>query len=314
MNQRPHTPVLAGPVLEWLRIRPDGVYVDCTAGGGGHAELIAGRLEGGRLIALDRDPLAVRLAGERLARFAGVRVVHANYDRLRQVLLECGVNTADGILLDAGVSSMQIDDPTRGFSLQDDGPLDMRMNPTEGQTALEYLKGVDPDELTRVLRTYGDVGPAGRVARVLSRQAREGTLRTTRDLVRAVQESLSFVRGIPEEVRTVFQAIRIAVNNELGSLEAGLSQAIDCLSAGGRLAVISFHSGEDRIVKNAFNAAARPKREFHADGRTKTVQEPLIRVLTRKPVLPEQEEIRANPRSHSAKLRVAERLSAGEDA
>ena len=312
MNQRSHTPVLTGPALSWLRIRPDGVYVDCTAGAGGHAELIAERLKGGRLIALDRDPSAVRLAGERLARFAGVSVVHANYDRLKLVLGECGVSAVDGILLDAGVSSMQIDDPARGFSLQDDGPLDMRMNPTEGQTALEYLKSVDPDELTAVLRSYGDVGPAARVARVLSRQAREGNLRTTRDLVRAVQESLSFVRGIPEEVRTVFQAIRIAVNDELGSLEQGLTQAIDCLADGGRLAVISFHSGEDRIVKNVFNAAARPKREFHADGRLKSVQEPVIRVLTRKPVLPEQEEIRSNPRSHSAKLRVAERIAAGE--
>lgn len=306
-----HIPVLARPAMEWLRIRPGGVYVDCTAGAGGHSELIARQLAGGRLIALDRDPEAVRFATARLQDFTCATVIHANYGRLAEVLAELGVAAADGVLIDAGVSSMQFDDAARGFSLQGDGPLDMRMDQTEGMTALEYLATVDPEELARVLRTYGDVGPARRLAHALSRRARERTLHTTADLVGAIHDALSFVRHMPEEVRTVFQAIRIAVNDELRWLEMGLEQAIDVLAPEGRLVAISFHSGEDRIVKNVLNRAGRPQREFHPDGRVKSIKAPLLRVLTRKPVLPNAAELRENPRAHSAKLRAAERV-AGE--
>ncbi len=305
----PHIPVLAGPVLKWLNVRPDGIYVDCTAGAGGHSELIAPCLAGGRLIALDRDPAAVELVSRRLSKFSGMTVVHANYGRLGALLSGLNVESVNGVLIDAGVSSMQLDDPRRGFSLQADGPLDMRMNPTEGITALEYLTTVEPNDLASTLRSYGDVGPARRIARVLSARAREGRLQTTRDLVRAVQEALSFVRGIPEEVRTVFQAIRIAVNDELTTLSEGLLQAIEYLAPGGRLVVVSFHSGEDRIVKNLFNRAARPQREFFPDGRLKSECPAQLRVLTRKPVLPSAEEVQDNPRAHSAKLRVAERMA-----
>jgi 16S rRNA (cytosine1402-N4)-methyltransferase len=300
--------VLAAAVLKWLNIRPEGAFVDCTAGAGGHSELIARQLVGGRLIALDRDPAAVALASERLAIFPQVTVLHANYAQLGSVLNDIGVGPVQGVLIDAGVSSMQIDDPGRGFSLQHEGPLDMRMNPTEGMTALEYLAIVDPDELASSLRTFGDVGPARRIAKLLSSRAREGRIRTTVDLVRTVQEALSFVRGIPEEVRTVFQAIRIAVNDELSALSCGVEQAIDCLAPEGRIVAISFHSGEDRVVKNLLNREGRPRREFHPDGRLKHETAPRLRVLTRKPVVPDAAEIQQNPRAHSARLRAAERL------
>jgi 16S rRNA (cytosine1402-N4)-methyltransferase len=303
--------VLAAPVLKWLDIQPDGIYVDCTAGAGGHAASIAQRLTGGRLIALDRDPAAVSLTSDRLANHPNVTVVNANYARLTLVLGELGIGPVQGILIDAGVSSMQIDDPSRGFSLQHDGPLDMRMNPAEGMTALEYLANTDPEELAKTLRTYGDVGPARRVAKLLSSRAREGRIRTTIDLVRTIQESLSFVRGIPEEVRTVFQAIRIAVNDELAGLDAGLQQAVDCLAPAGRLVVISFHSGEDRVVKNFMNLEGRPQREFMPDGRLKREIPPRLQILTRKPVVPDAAEVRENPRAHSARLRAAERLPGG---
>jgi 16S rRNA (cytosine1402-N4)-methyltransferase len=302
--------VLAAAVLKWLEIRPEGAYVDCTAGAGGHSELIARSLTGGRLIALDRDPVAVALASERLANFPQVTVLQANYAQLGSVLNDIGVGPVQGVLIDAGVSSMQIDDPGRGFSLQHDGPLDMRMNPTEGVTALEYLATVEPDELANTLRTFGDVGPARRVAKLLSSRAREGRIRTTVDLVRTVQEALSFVRGIPEEVRTVFQAIRIAVNDELSSLSCGVEQAIDSLAPEGRLVAISFHSGEDRIVKNLLNLEGRPRREFHPDGRLKHEMAPRLRVLTRKPIVPDAAEVQQNPRAHSARLRAAERVRA----
>lgn len=260
------------------------------------------------MIALDRDPAAVALASERLAPYSNVTIVNANYARLSRVLEELGAGPVQGILIDAGVSSMQIDDPNRGFSLQHEGPLDMRMNPAEGVTALEYLATTDPGDLAKALREYGDVGPARRVAKLLSARAREGRIRTTVDLVRAVQEALSFVRGIPEEVRTVFQAIRIAVNDELAGLGEGLRHAVECLAPAGRLVVISFHSGEDRIVKNFMNREGKVLREFQPDGRLKREIPPRLRILTRKPVVPDAAEVRENPRAHSARLRAAERV------
>ena len=300
--------MLAASVLKWLDTQPDGTYVDCTAGAGGHSASIVQRLTGGRLIALDRDPAAVALTSERLASYANVTVLNANYARLSSVLDGLCIGPVQGILIDAGVSSMQIDDPSRGFSLQHDGPLDMRMNPAEGITALEYLATTDPGDLAKTLREYGDVGPSRRVAKLLSSRAREGRIRTTVDLVRAIQEALSFVRGIPDEVRTVFQAIRIAVNEELTGLSDALPQAVDCLAPAGRLVVISFHSGEDRIVKTFMNREGRPQREFQPDGRLKREIPPRLRILTRKPAVPDAAEMRENPRAHSARLRVAERL------
>lgn len=303
-----HVPVLAEAALAWLNVRPDGIYVDCTAGAGGHSAMIAERLTSGRLVALDRDPLAVGMARERLARLPRATVIHRNYGELGDVLHELGIGPVDGVLLDAGLSSMQLDAADRGFTFQANGPLDMRMDTSRGPSAAEYLASVDETELQRVLKDYGDVGPVRRIVAAIVAHRRANALATTQDLVDAVSEALDFVRGVPQETRTVFQAIRIAVNEELRWLESGLTDAISVLAPLGRLVVITFHSGEDRIAKNVLRDASRTQRELHPDGRVRQSFPPLLKILTPKPVLPTDEEVHANPRAHSAKLRAAERI------
>ena len=305
-----HVPVLAGPALEYLRIQEDGVYVDCTAGAGGHSALIAERLsEKGTLIAIDRDPVAVTLTRERVKSFPQVQVVRGNYQDLAARLAQCGITELDGVLIDAGVSSMQLDDPERGFTFQETGPLDMRMDPEAGASAAEYLERVEESELARILREYGDLKRAKRIAHAICRRRDAAPLETTKDLADVVAEVFDFVQGTPEETRTVFQAIRIEVNEELQGLESVLYQAIDMLRSGGRLVCITFHSGEDRIAKSVFRAAAQKRRALHPDGRVKEVLPAVVKVLTRKPVRPTREEIRANPRARSAKLRAAEKVA-----
>ena len=309
-----HVPVLAGPVLEFLQVQERGTYVDCTVGAGGHAALIAGGINGGRLLCLDRDPQSIAVARRRLSQFNCVTVLHRNYGELSKVLQDLGLEAVDGILLDVGFSSLQLDDAKRGFSFQEEGPLDMRMDTTQGMTAREFLASIHEGELVRVLKTYGDVGPARRIAKAIVRRRQTGSLRTTRDLAQAVAGALDFVGGVPEETRTVFQAIRIAVNDELTWLEAGVRQAIDALAVGGRLVAISFHSGEDRVVKNVFREAARVQRVLHPDGRVRAKLPARVKMLTSKPVQPSEDEIRRNPRSRSAKLRAVERLTRKEKA
>ena len=304
----PHVPVMAGAVLEWLDIRPQGVYVDCTAGAGGHAARIAGQLRGGRLIAIDRDPAAVALCRERLVQFEGVQVLHGNYGHLEELVTAAGAARVDGVLIDAGVSSMQIDTPERGFSFQEDGPLDMRMDSSLPGGAREYLGSITRDALAHDLRRYADVGPAKRIADTLLARRDAARLCTTADLAQAIRDALDFVRGEPDEIRTVFQAIRIAVNDEFRWLERGLNQAIDILNTGGRLVVIAFHSGEDRIVKETIRGAARIQRVLHPDGRLKEALPPRLRVLTPKPVGPSPDEVLMNPRAKSARLRAGEKL------
>ena len=305
-----HVPVLAGPALEYLRIQEDGVYVDCTAGAGGHSALIAERLsEKGTLIAIDRDPVAVTLTRERVKSFPQVQVVRGNYQDLAARLAQCGITELDGVLIDAGVSSMQLDDPERGFTFQETGPLDMRMDPEAGASAAEYLERVEESELARILREYGDLKRAKRIAHAICRRRDAAPLETTKDLADVVAEVFDFVQGTPEETRTVFQAIRIEVNEELQGLESVLHQAIDMLRSGGRLVCITFHSGEDRIAKSVFRAAAQKRRALHPDGRVKEVLPAVVKVLTRKPVRPTREEIRVNPRARSAKLRAAEKVA-----
>lgn len=303
-----HVPVLPGPALDWLRVRPDGVYVDCTAGYGGHAELIAQRLTSGRLLALDRDPEAVERVRRRLSKFPQADVVHANYSELTAVLRERHIAEVDGVLIDAGMSSAQLDDPRRGFAFQADGPLDMRLDTGQSATARDLLMRATESELVELLRAYGDVRPAKRIARAIVQRREQGRMNTTADLRDAVHEALSFVTGTPDEVRTVFQAVRIAVNDEYAHLEAGLRAGIDALAPGGRIVAISFHSGEDRIVKNILREESRPRREFHPDGRIAAERPPRLHVLTHKPVTADAAELAANPRAHSARLRAAERL------
>ncbi len=304
-----HVPVLAREAIELLCIRGDGVYVDCTAGAGGHSALIAEQLDSGRLIALDRDPEAVETTRARLAKVdAHAEVIHANYAELARVLADLGIESVNGVLIDAGVSSMQLDEAHRGFSFQKDAPLDMRMDRSQGLSATEYLDSVDPDEFVRILRDYGDLPRARGVAGKLLARHGSDPIRTTQDLAEAVSEIFSFVDGEPEEVRKIFQAIRIAVNDELRGLELGVAQALDSLAMEGRFVAITFHSGEDRIVKNLIRGLSKPSRILHPDGRVKETVPARMRNLTRKPILPSVEELQQNPRSHSAKLRAAERI------
>lgn len=305
-----HVPVLAGAVLEYLNVKADGVYVDCTVGAGGHSALIAAHLDTGLLIGIDRDASAAAKAAERLQSFSQAHVVHNNYACLLEILQEMGANGADGVLIDAGVSSMQLDDAGRGFSFQEDGPLDMRMDPSEGSSARDLLMRISESELASLLKTYGDLRKAKTIARGILKTRDQGPLETTGDLAKAVGALFPHVRGIPQETRQVFQAIRIAVNDELAHLEIGLQHAVAALNAGGRLVAISFHSGEDRIVKNVLREASRPRRILHPDGRVKETAAPLMTLLTARPVVPGEDEIRRNPRAHSAKLRAAEKRAA----
>ncbi len=304
-----HVPVMAETALALLRIRADGIYVDATAGAGGHAVRIASQLQGGRLIALDRDQDAAALSAERLADYPCATVITANYSALDAVLTRMGIGQVDGVLFDLGVSSMQLDTDARGFSFQTDGPLDMRMDQTAAVDAATWLAHVSRPELVSVLRAYGDVGPAGRIAdKILARRDAHQLTRTS-DLVAAVSEALPFVSGVPAEVRTVFQAIRMAVNEELQHLEAGLGQARARLAPGGRIVAITFHSGEDRVVKRVFRAWTRPEQLLRPDGRVLEKRAPDMQRVTRKPVLPTADEMTRNPRSKSAKVRAVERLA-----
>ncbi len=316
-QKAPHIPVMADAVLEWLAIRPEGCYIDCTVGAGGHSSQILARLTTrGRLLGLDRDPEALALAGARLEHIranteAECRLVHANYGAVDAVVAELGWSGVDGILIDAGVSSMQLDQAQRGFSFQVSGPLDMRMDTTSGETARAWLAQQNEATLSAVLRRYGDVGPAKRIAAAILRRRDAMQLERTEDLVAAIRDALSFVKGEPDEIRTVFQAIRMAVNAELEGLERGIEAAISVLNPGGRLVVLTFHSGEDRVVKQALRAASRKERLLRPDGRILKEIPPRVVLLTRKPVLPDEEEMARNSRSKSAKLRAVQRLAQG---
>lgn len=307
----PHVPVMLEEVISFLQLRSDGIYVDMTAGAGGHSESIAASLTSGRLIALDRDQEAVALTRRRLSSYPAATVVWANYSELKQVLDGQHIPAADGILLDAGLSSMQIDTAERGFSYLKDGPLDMRMDGAAPLDAAAWLQSTDPRELEQVLRDFGDVGPARRIARTICMRRDQGKMLTTLDLAEAIREALNHVVPNPTELRQVFQAVRMAVNNELNHLNSGLEQAAALLAPGGRLVVISFHSGEDGVVKQLFRKLTRPHLEQRPDGRILKRTPPTFKAITRRPVQPGPEEIERNSRAKSAKVRVIERLTTG---
>ncbi len=302
-----HIPVLLDEVLEGLAVCPDGIYVDGTVGGAGHAREIAKRLtQGGRLIGFDRDPDAVRTAKERLQGYPAT-VVHYNYDEMSHVLAEMGIKTVDGVLLDLGVSSYQLDETSRGFSYRNDAPLDMRMSQT-GMTAEEFVNTASEEELSRILYTYGEENFARTIARNIVRIRETNPIHTTNELAELVKNSVPpRVRRMKNPCKKTFQAIRIAVNREFEHLEAGLRAAFSVLRPGGRLAVITFHSLEDRMVKRQFAAWCQgcvcpPDFPQCVCGRT-----PEAKLITRKPIMPSDQELLMNNRSRSAKLRVIER-------
>ena len=307
-----HTSVLLEEVLDNLAIRPDGIYVDGTLGGGGHSYHILERLtEGGRLIGIDQDTDATAAAGERLAQFGdAVTIVHDNYENIAGVLSDLSIRKVNGILLDLGVSSYQLDNPERGFTYRtDDAPLDMRMDQSSSLTAKEIVNTYSAEELTRILREYGEEKCAARIAANIVKRRAISPLETTGDLSEIVRASIPAKmreKGGNPDKRT-FQAIRIACNRELDVLRDSLDTMIDLLAPGGRLCVITFHSLEDRIVKNAFRRAEKPctcPPEFPVCVCGKKSKGT---VVTRKAITPSAHELEVNRRSASAKLRVFER-------
>ena len=306
-----HRPVLLDECIDALAIRPDGVYLDGTLGRAGHSEQIAKRLETGLLIGVDRDEAALEAAKLRLRPYDGrVRLVHSNFSALDQILDSLRLERIDGMLFDLGVSSPQLDDASRGFSYMADAPLDMRMDRAARLTAHEIVNTWPESELRRILYEYGEERYAPRIAAAICRSRAQAPIETTLALVELIRSAMppQALREKQHPAKRSFQAIRIAVNDELSSVAQMLRQASDRLKPGGRLAVITFHSLEDRIVKNAMADEAKgcicpPEFPVCVCGR-----KPRLRVLTRKPITPGAQELEENPRSRSAKLRVAERI------
>ena len=306
-----HTPVLAAETIDLLHIRPDGFYVDGTCGGGGHSGLIAAKLKNGLLLGIDQDPDAIKAAGEHLAPFGDrVKLVHSNFVRLPQILKELDLPAPDGILLDLGVSSHQLDEGARGFSYHTDAPLDMRMSQT-GETAAELLERLEEREIAEILREYSEEKFASRIAKFIVREREISPIDTTGRLAEIVMQAIPTKAARTEKkhpARRTFQALRIAVNNELGVLKETLESGFEALSPGGRMAVITFHSLEDRITKQHFAAfctgcTCPPDFPVCVCGK-----EPRGRLINKKPVTACETELSENSRSRTAKIRVIEKL------
>ena len=305
-----HKPVLLEECLRGLNIRPEGVYVDGTLGRAGHSREIVKRLTTGRLIAIDRDQAAIDAAGELLAPWKDrVTLVHSNFDRLGGILDELGVSGADGMLFDLGVSSPQLDDPSRGFSYMHDAPLDMRMDDTAPLTARDVVNTWSYEELRRILFDYGEERYAPAIAKAIVKRRETAPIETTFELVDVIRGAMpaAALREKQHPAKRSFQAVRIAVNGELDALAAMLETAADKLNPGGRLAVITFHSLEDRMVKKTFQKLASgctcpPEFPVCVCGK-----KPKVRLVNRKPIVSGPAELEENPRARSAKLRVAEK-------
>lgn len=311
MSEFHHISVLLQECLDGLDIKPDGIYVDGTLGGAGHSSRIAARLTTGRLIGIDRDPVALKAAGERLKPYEDrVTLVHSNFSEMAQVLQELEIPGVDGILLDLGVSSPQLDDGQRGFSYMLDAPLDMRMNSGDSLSAETVVNTWSQEELKRILYTYGEERYAPQIAAAICRRREEKPIRTTLELVDIIRGAMppAALREKQHPAKRSFQAIRIAVNDELGAVERIMEDAVDLLNPGGRLAIITFHSLEDRIVKTGMNEAAKgctcpPSFPICVCGK-----KPKVKIISRKPITASEKELEDNPRSRSAKLRVCEKL------
>ncbi len=290
-----HVPVMRDEVLWMLRPRARGIYLDCTVGGGGHAAAVLEQAgHGAFVVGIDRDPEAIESAGRRLAPFSGAfKLIRGNFTDLADILGGLGIDGVDGVLFDLGLSSHQLDDAARGFSYMSDAPLDMRMAIGHGLSARDLVNTLPGEELARILKEYGEERWASRIARFIVERRKRGQITTTSELVDVVKQAIPARarRSGPHPAKRTFQALRIAVNDELGGIARGLYQAVEVARPGARVVVISFHSLEDRIVK----------REFVEDRER-------LRLITGRPLVPCDEEIRANPRSRSARLRAAERF------
>ena len=311
MSEFYHVSVLLEECIEALNIRPDGIYVDGTLGGAGHSSQIAKRLTTGRLIGIDRDPVALKAAGERLEPYKDrVTLVHSNFCEIASVLKDLNIDGVDGILLDLGVSSPQLDDGARGFSYMADAPLDMRMNNEDALTAHTVVNTWPQEELKRILYDYGEERYAPQIASAICRRREVAPIETTLELVDVIRSAMpaAALREKQHPAKRSFQAIRIAVNDELGSVEQVMRDAIPCLNPGGRLAIITFHSLEDRIVKTGMTAASKgctcpPNFPVCVCGK-----KPQVKLISKKPIVSGEEELERNPRARSAKLRVCEKL------
>ena len=311
MSEFHHVSVLLEECIQGLAIKPEGIYVDGTLGGAGHSSRIAALLTTGRLVGIDRDPVALKAAGERLAPYKDrVSLVHSNFCELDSALDSLGIGGVDGILLDLGVSSPQLDDGERGFSYMVDAPLDMRMNSEDAQDARAIVNTWSYEELKRILYDYGEERYAPQIASAICRRRETAPIETTLELVDIIRSAMpaSALREKQHPAKRSFQAIRIAVNDELNSVSKVMQAAIPRLNPGGRLAVITFHSLEDRIVKNAMAAAAKgctcpPNFPVCVCGK-----KPQVKLITRKPIISADAELERNPRARSAKLRICEKL------
>lgn len=311
MSEFHHVSVLLDECIEGLNIRPDGIYVDGTLGGAGHSSQIVKRLTTGRLIGIDRDPVALKAASERLAPYMDrVTLVHSNFCEIASVLKDLNIDGVDGILLDLGVSSPQLDDGARGFSYMTDAPLDMRMNHEDALSAYEVVNTWPQEELKRILYDYGEERYAPQIAAAICRRREERPIQTTLELVDVIRGAMpaAALREKQHPAKRSFQAIRIAVNDELGSVEKVMRDAVPCLNRGGRLAIITFHSLEDRIVKTGMVAASKgctcpPNFPVCVCGK-----KPQVKLVNKKPIVSGEEELERNPRARSAKLRVCEKL------
>ncbi len=311
MSEFHHISVLLQECLDGLNIKPDGIYVDGTLGGAGHSRCIAQRLTTGRLIGIDRDPVALKAAGERLAPYQDrVTLVHANFCEMASVLRELNIPGVDGILLDLGVSSPQLDDGQRGFSYMADAPLDMRMDHGDSLDAYTVVNTWSQEELKRILYVYGEERYAPQIAAAICRRREERNVSNTLELVDIIRSAMPPValREKQHPAKRSFQAIRIAVNDELGAVETIMKDAVELLNPGGRLAIITFHSLEDRIVKTGINEWAKGCTCPTSFPVCVCGKKPRVKLITRKPITASEAELTENPRSRSAKLRVCEKI------
>ncbi|MFL0251605.1 16S rRNA (cytosine(1402)-N(4))-methyltransferase RsmH [Clostridium neuense] len=306
-----HVSVLLNEAIHELNIKEDGIYVDCTLGGAGHSSEILKRLsEKGKLIGIDQDTDAINAAKEKLKEYDNVIYVHDNFHNIKNILNELNIEKVDGILMDLGVSSYQLDKPERGFSYMHDAPLDMRMNKESSFSAFDVVNGYDEDKLYRVIRNYGEEKFAKRIAQFIVNKRQEENINSTFELVEVIKSAIpaKFRRQGPHPAKRTFQAIRIEVNGELEILNSTIEDGVDKLSSSGRMCIITFHSLEDRIVKNKFKELKNPCTCPTDIPICVCGKKPKIEIITRKPIEPSEDEITINPRSRSAKLRVAEKI------